>query len=216
MLNLCVSRIQIRLNFAFMNEVWDRLYPRALASSASAAASIEMRGVAQQVTVACRRRRANGGMVTERLQSTADRTGGNHRPRGMPARMTMQPTTPDAHLKPPILAAGLRNGDRVRLVSPASWFDPNKVQTGDGCRYESSAVEPQLASHALARYGQYSAGTSAQRLEDLHAAFADSSVNAIICNRGGYGSAELLEGLDLDLIRRNPKIFMGCSDITAC
>ena len=75
--------------------------------------------------------------------------------------------------------------------------------------------EPQLASHALVRHGQYSAGTSAQRLEDLHAAFANSSVNAVICNRGGYGSAELLEGLDLDLIRRNPKIFMGCSDITA-
>ncbi len=128
--------------------------------------------------------------------------------------MTVQPTVPDGGLKSHVLAAGLRDGDKIRLVSPASWFDPNKVQLGmDSLR--KLGVEPQLASHALARHGQYSAGTSAQRLEDLHAAFADSSVNAVICNRGGYGSAELLEGLDLDLIRRNPKIFMGCSDITA-
>ncbi|HZC42937.1 MAG TPA: LD-carboxypeptidase, partial [Acidobacteriaceae bacterium] len=53
------------------------------------------------------------------------------------------------------------------------------------------------------------------RREDLHDAFIDSSVKAIICNRGGYGSAEMLDGLDLDLIGSNPKIFVGCSDITS-
>ena len=76
-------------------------------------------------------------------------------------------------------------------------------------------LQPQLGEHALARYGQYSAGTAEQRLEDLHAAFADDSVKAIICNRGGYGSAELLHGIDLELIGRNPKIFVACSDITS-
>jgi muramoyltetrapeptide carboxypeptidase len=113
-----------------------------------------------------------------------------------------------------IHAAALRSGDQVRLVSPASWFDPQRAQAGmDSLR--ALGYNPQLAKHALARYGQYSAGSAAQRLEDLHAAFADSSVRAIICNRGGYGSAELLSGLDLNLIRRNPKIFVGCSDITS-
>jgi muramoyltetrapeptide carboxypeptidase len=76
-------------------------------------------------------------------------------------------------------------------------------------------LQPKLGSHALAHHGQYSAGTPDQRLEDLHAAFSDTSVKAIICNRGGYGSAEMLNGLDLDLIGRNPKIFVGCSDITS-
>ncbi len=75
--------------------------------------------------------------------------------------------------------------------------------------------QPQFSGNALARYGQYSAGTTAQRLDDLHAAFADPAVRAIICNRGGYGSAELLDGLDLELVRRNPKILVGCSDITS-
>jgi muramoyltetrapeptide carboxypeptidase len=108
----------------------------------------------------------------------------------------------------------LRAGDAVRLISPASWFDPNKVQTGmDSLR--AVGLQPQLGANALARYGQYSSGTAEQRLEDLHAAFADDSVKAIICNRGGYGSAEMLNGLDLDLIGSNPKIFVACSDITS-
>ena len=117
-------------------------------------------------------------------------------------------------MKPAVLPAALRAGDAVRLISPASWFDPNKVQQGmDSLR--DLGLQPQLGTHALARYGQYSAGTPAQRLEDLHAAFSDASVKAIICNRGGYGSVEMLNGLDLDLIRRNPKIFVACSDITS-
>lgn len=110
--------------------------------------------------------------------------------------------------------AALRPGDRVRLVSPASWFDPLKVQAGMTF-LRNVGLEPELATHALARDGQYLAGTPAQRLEDLHAAFADPGVRAIICNRGGYGSTELLAGLDLNLIRSNPKILVGCSDITS-
>jgi muramoyltetrapeptide carboxypeptidase len=125
--------------------------------------------------------------------------------------MTLPPTAWD---KAAVLPAALRAGDTVRLISPASWFDPNKVQTGmDSLR--AVGLQPQLGAHALARYGQYSAGTPEQRLEDLHAAFADGSVKAIICNRGGYGSAEMLRGLNLDVIKRHPKVFVGCSDITS-
>jgi len=114
----------------------------------------------------------------------------------------------------PLCPPALRAGDRVRLVSPASWFDPQKAHDGmDALR--KLGYQPELADNALARFGQYSAGTPAQRLDDLHAAFADPSVRAIICNRGGYGSVELLPGLDVELIRRNPKVFVGCSDITS-
>jgi muramoyltetrapeptide carboxypeptidase len=123
-------------------------------------------------------------------------------------------TARDRASNPAVLPAGLRAGDAVRLISPASWFDPNKVQTGmDSLR--ALGLQPQLGANALAHCGQYSAGTPEQRLADLHAAFADDSVKAIICNRGGYGSAEMLNGLDLDLIARNPKIFVACSDITS-
>ncbi len=123
---------------------------------------------------------------------------------------TAQYSTPHETIRP----RALQSGDAVRLVSPASWFDPQKVQAGMET-LRQFGYRPRLADNALARFGQYSAGTPAQRLEDLHAAFADHSVQAIICNRGGYGSAELLAGLDLDLIRANPKIFIGCSDITS-
>lgn len=119
-------------------------------------------------------------------------------------------SNPRPILKPPALSPG----DKVRLISPASWFDPDKVQAGmDALR--TLGYEPELGLHALARSGQYSAGTVEERLEDLHEAFADPSVRAIVCNRGGYGSVELLPKLDLDLIRKHPKILVGCSDITS-
>ncbi|MCE6982866.1 LD-carboxypeptidase, partial [Pseudomonas frederiksbergensis] len=59
------------------------------------------------------------------------------------------------------------------------------------------------------------AGSDAQRLQDLHSAFAAEDVDAIICLRGGYGSMRLLENIDFDLLRRHPKPLVGYSDITA-
>jgi muramoyltetrapeptide carboxypeptidase len=61
----------------------------------------------------------------------------------------------------------------------------------------------------------YFAGTVEQRVGDLHAAFADPVVDGIVCTRGGWGSAELLPFLDAELVRANPKIFIGYSDHTS-
>lgn len=61
----------------------------------------------------------------------------------------------------------------------------------------------------------YLAGSDAVRLQDIHHAFADPEVDAILCLRGGYGTPRLLDRIDFDLIRRNPKPFVGYSDITA-
>ena len=72
--------------------------------------------------------------------------------------------------------------------------------------------EPVLSPNALARGPLYYAGTVKQRLDDLHAAFADPSIDGILCTRGGWGSAELLPYLGSELIRANPKIFIGYSD----
>jgi muramoyltetrapeptide carboxypeptidase len=122
--------------------------------------------------------------------------------------------TSAASRRPLLIPPALRPGDAIRLVSPASGFDRQKLQAGvDTLR--ALGYDPQVTQNTLARHGQYAAGTVEQRLEDLHNAFADDSVKAIVCTRGGYGSAELLPGPDLDLIRRNPKIFVGCSDITS-
>ena len=61
----------------------------------------------------------------------------------------------------------------------------------------------------------YLAGPDALRLADLHAALADDEVAAIHCLRGGYGCMRLLDGIDLALLRRHPKLLIGYSDITA-
>jgi muramoyltetrapeptide carboxypeptidase len=66
-------------------------------------------------------------------------------------------------------------------------------------------------------YGKdgYLAGSDEVRLGDLHAAFADNEVDAIICLRGGYGTPRLLDRIDFELLRDNAKPFIGYSDITA-
>ncbi len=80
---------------------------------------------------------------------------------------------------------------------------------------EALGYRPVISGHALDRGPLYYAGTSEERLADLHAAFANPEIDGIICTRGGWGSAELLPYLDAGLIRANPKAFIGYSDHTA-
>jgi muramoyltetrapeptide carboxypeptidase len=61
----------------------------------------------------------------------------------------------------------------------------------------------------------YLAGNDEARLEDLHAMLQDQEIKAVFCARGGYGSLRLLGKIRYDLIRENPKIIVGYSDITA-
>jgi muramoyltetrapeptide carboxypeptidase len=62
---------------------------------------------------------------------------------------------------------------------------------------------------------RYLAGSDRDRVSDLHEMFSDPEAKAIFCARGGYGSARLLREIDFSLIRNNPKIFVGFSDLTA-
>lgn len=107
----------------------------------------------------------------------------------------------------------LEPGGGIRLISPASWFDAKKVELGIET-LRAMGYRPEIARNALAHYAEYFAGTAAERLEDLHDAFVDPSITAIICNRGGYGSMDLLRNIDIERVRKHPKIFIGCSDIT--
>jgi muramoyltetrapeptide carboxypeptidase len=108
----------------------------------------------------------------------------------------------------------LRSGDVIGIVAPGSPPpDPADID-----RYafaiQKLGFQPKLAPNVRQRLG-YLAGDDASRASDLMGMFADDSVKAIICVRGGYGSARLLGMLDLGFIRRHPKIFIGFSDITA-
>ena len=108
----------------------------------------------------------------------------------------------------------LKPGARLAIVSPASTPKPELVGAGMG-RLRGMGYEPVLFPNALLRGPLYYAGTVEQRLDDLHAAFADKSIDGIVCTRGGWGSAELLPLLDASLIRANPKVFVGYSDHTS-
>jgi muramoyltetrapeptide carboxypeptidase len=61
----------------------------------------------------------------------------------------------------------------------------------------------------------YLAGSDEDRLNDLHEMFHNNNVKAILCARGGYGTPRLLDKIDYDLIKENPKLFIGYSDVTA-
>lgn len=102
----------------------------------------------------------------------------------------------------------------VAVVSPASTPQPDRVERGLQA-LRDLGYAPQPASHILTRGPLYFAGTPAMRLRDLHHAFADDEVRAIFSTRGGYGSAYLLDSLDLDLIAESAKPFLGSSDLTA-
>jgi muramoyltetrapeptide carboxypeptidase len=108
----------------------------------------------------------------------------------------------------------LRQGSRVAVVSPAAAAKPELVELGRA-RLEAYGYDPIVMPHALDRGPLYYAGTAANRVADLHAAFADPTIQGILSTRGGWGSAELLPLLDGDLIRANPKVFAGYSDHTS-
>ena len=108
----------------------------------------------------------------------------------------------------------LRRGSRVAVVSPASFVKPENVERGVA-RLRAFGYEPIVMPSALERGPLYYAGTAEQRVADLHAAFADKTIAGVLCTRGGWGSAELLPLLDRDLIRANPKVFVGYSDHTS-
>ncbi len=100
------------------------------------------------------------------------------------------------------------------LVAPASFvWDLWKLDEIAARLEGQLGLKSKLGRNVKARHG-YMAGTEKERLEDLHAMFADKSVNAVFCLEGGYGTERLLPGLDTELIRRNPKILLGYSDIT--
>ena len=105
-------------------------------------------------------------------------------------------------------------GDTIGIVAPASApQDPLAVDRAAEA-LERYGFKPKLAKNVRARLG-FLAGTDRERATDLMAMFADKKVKAIICLRGGYGAARILERLDFGVIRRNPKILSGYSDITS-
>jgi muramoyltetrapeptide carboxypeptidase len=113
-----------------------------------------------------------------------------------------------------LLPKQLNKGDVVGLVSPsAASDDPFNYQLARET-LEALGFKVKMGAHAEARYGHL-AGTDAERAADVNAMFADPEVNGIVCVRGGSGAARILPLIDYATVRRNPKVFLGFSDITA-
>lgn len=112
-----------------------------------------------------------------------------------------------------IIPPGLKRGDRIAIVSPASVINPDYVH-GAVNVLRDHGLDPYIAPHALGSNGSYS-GTVGERLDDLSGALLDPSVRAIVCSRGGYGAVHLLEGLSRLPLRRDSKWLIGFSDISA-
>jgi len=113
-------------------------------------------------------------------------------------------------IKPP----RLNYGDTIGIVAPSSAPPDPKAIDRSVEVLKQLGFKPKLAKNVRKRWG-FLAGTDQERAADLMSMFADRKVNAIICVRGGYGSARLLPWLDYKTIRANPKIFIGYSDITS-
>lgn len=99
------------------------------------------------------------------------------------------------------------------VISPASTPQAVTVELGIDALH-ALGYRTKVYPHALDRGPLYYAGIVADRVADLHAAFADPEVDGVVCTRGGWGSAELLPLLNRALIQANPKPFLGYSDLT--
>jgi len=115
-----------------------------------------------------------------------------------------------------MIAAKLRLGDEVRVVSPAVslGFIPEYQRTLAGQRFEGIGLHCSFSENAEL-LDRFDSSPVEARVSDLHYAFADPEVRGIFTTLGGYNSNQLLDYLDYDLIGANPKVFCGFSDITA-
>jgi muramoyltetrapeptide carboxypeptidase len=121
--------------------------------------------------------------------------------------------TTDAEPLNCVMPPYLQKGDKVALISP-SYATPmeNIEKTADVLR--GWGFEPVIGPNTDKTYANKFAGTVAERVSDIRWALNNSDVKAIICNRGGYGSIQLVEELALKDLATHPKWFVGFSDIT--
>ena len=101
----------------------------------------------------------------------------------------------------------------IGVVSPSYWLDEN-VLKNTAKFFTDIGYNIKISKSNSLQWGPF-AGTPQERADDLHRMFADPKIDAVMCARGGYGANRVLPLLDYDLIRKNPKIFIGYSDITA-
>jgi len=113
----------------------------------------------------------------------------------------------------PIRPRRLKRGDTIGIVAPASPFD-RKIFSQGLHVLESMGFQIRVPDEIFEK-NSYLAGTDEHRAGLVMRLFEDPGVDALVCAKGGFGSLRILPLLDFDIIRKNPKVFLGHSDITA-
>lgn len=115
-----------------------------------------------------------------------------------------------------IIPKRLKEGSKVAITAPASPTSMGEIAQGIKT-FKSLACEVVVGETISKQKNnhRYFSGTETQRIDELMSFIQDDSIDAIICGRGGYGVMRILDRIDYDVIRNNPKIILGFSDITA-
>ena len=112
-----------------------------------------------------------------------------------------------------VLPPPVRQGDTIGIVAPASPFDEDTFYQGIAI-LKSMGFHLFIPDDLFLRKG-YLAGTDQHRAHLINRFFSQKKIKAILCARGGFGSVRVLSLLDYRIIHKNPKIFVGFSDISA-
>lgn len=106
----------------------------------------------------------------------------------------------------------LKQGDKVAVIAPSSPFSKSQLEKGTR-EFEKFGFKVFIPGGIFAKKG-YLAGDAKLRAETLEKMFSDKSVKGIICARGGFGSTHLFSKINFNVIKENPKVFIGFSDLT--
>jgi muramoyltetrapeptide carboxypeptidase LdcA involved in peptidoglycan recycling len=115
-----------------------------------------------------------------------------------------------------MIAPKLKKGDLIRIVSPShsiSTIENNLIKLA-AKNIEKLGLKVSFSSSCF-EINEFESSSIESRASDIHEAFSDKNVRAILCARGGFNSNQLISHINYELIRKNPKIFCGYSDITA-
>lgn len=104
----------------------------------------------------------------------------------------------------------LKKGDKVALIAPATGLSEKGLRNVKNS-IAHLELEPVLYPTCFAEHG-YLAGDDDMRLKDFHDAFLNPEIKAVISVRGGFGCGRFIKNIDFDIIKNNPKIFLGFSD----
>jgi muramoyltetrapeptide carboxypeptidase len=120
----------------------------------------------------------------------------------------------DFEVKTKLKPARLKSGDTVAIISPAgAVWDTERIDFFANI-LKNFGFNVVLGKTLTEKWGYFS-GKDELRAQELNEMFADKNVKGIFCMKGGWGCARIIDKLDYELIKKNPKVLIGFSDITA-